>query len=119
MATVTSQPGAGEVDKLLVDALKQAGVSQSQLSRLTGVPQPQISRYVRGRASPSLAQLRRMLAALGLGVDLCLVDLNCQARLAARGAALLDVLLLVDALPRRSPHRAERPKTFRELISGG
>jgi transcriptional regulator with XRE-family HTH domain len=63
----------------LADALRVArtsrGVSQSALSRRTGIPQPAISRIEAGHEVPSLERFGRLIAGLGLRLDLGLEPL--------------------------------------------
>jgi transcriptional regulator with XRE-family HTH domain len=49
--------------------LERSGTSQSELSRLTGVPQGRISRYAAGRLEPSEGNLDHFLSALGMQVS--------------------------------------------------
>jgi transcriptional regulator with XRE-family HTH domain len=51
------------------------GVSQSALSRRTGVPQPAISRIEAGQEVPSVGRFQRLIAGLGLRLELGLVPL--------------------------------------------
>ncbi len=50
-------------------ATRQAGATQSGLSRVTGVPQSRISRYLSGHLEPSEETLGTLLSALGLTVS--------------------------------------------------
>lgn len=56
--------------RLLSYARRQAGLTQRELSARTGVPQPAIARIERGRVSPTVATLDRLLAGMGKSVDL-------------------------------------------------
>ncbi len=49
--------------------MDSTGVSQVELSRLTGVPPSKISRYVSGKLEPSEPTLDLLLSSLGLQVD--------------------------------------------------
>jgi transcriptional regulator with XRE-family HTH domain len=51
------------------------GVSQSALARRTGVPQPAISRFEHGHEVPSVERFERLVAGLGLRLELGLVPL--------------------------------------------
>jgi transcriptional regulator with XRE-family HTH domain len=51
---------------LLVEARRRAGLSQRELAARAGVAQQEIARYERGRVTPSLERLRRLIAACGL-----------------------------------------------------
>jgi len=49
----------------LIDARKKAGLTQKQLSELTGIAQGDISRLENGNGNPSLNTLRRLATATG------------------------------------------------------
>jgi transcriptional regulator with XRE-family HTH domain len=53
-------------DALLKMARRRAGVTQRELSRLSGVPQPTVSRIESGRMSPTYELLDRLLRACGM-----------------------------------------------------
>lgn len=103
---------------LLTRAQSDAGISQREWSRRTGIVQPQINRYLRGDADPSSAQLARLLAAVGK--RLVLVDGPTRNRERERQTTreLFEVLALVDHLPRRAPGPLTA-KPFRELVRHG
>ncbi|HEY2671357.1 MAG TPA: helix-turn-helix transcriptional regulator [Rugosimonospora sp.] len=73
-------PGAAELRKRFEagialglqyhDARKARGLTQRQLSDLTGVPQADISRIERGAGNPTEATLERLAAALGRKLEL-------------------------------------------------
>jgi predicted nucleotidyltransferase/DNA-binding XRE family transcriptional regulator len=54
-----------DVARLLLDARRQAGLSQAELARRAGISQPVVSAYERGRREPSLATARRLVEATG------------------------------------------------------
>lgn len=54
---------------MLSYARRRAGLSQRELSHRTGVPQPAIARIERGRVSPTVATLDRLLAGTGHAID--------------------------------------------------
>lgn len=60
-----------DIGQLLDAQLRMTLTSQSDLSRLTGYAEGQISRWVRGKVVPNVATLLRLLAALGY--DLALI----------------------------------------------
>lgn len=64
-----SAKAKGRFGKLLVAALNEAGMTQSELSERTAIPQPRISDYCRGVHSPSLKALRRIAKALGTTIE--------------------------------------------------
>lgn len=51
----------------LTMARKEIGISE--LSRISGISQPSVSRYVRGKSNPSLKQIGKIAKALE--VDVC------------------------------------------------
>jgi transcriptional regulator with XRE-family HTH domain len=67
---LASHPRSSEVRRLvarnLLDARHRAGLSQSQLEALSGIPKARISRYENGHVVPSLASLDVLAAHLGL-----------------------------------------------------
>ena len=48
---------------------REAGLTQAQLARLTGLGQADISRIESGRANPTLSTLAAVAHALGCGID--------------------------------------------------
>lgn len=58
-----------EVGAILRSARERHGLSQRRLARRAGTTQAVVSRIERGEASPSIATLRRLLAALGWELD--------------------------------------------------
>ena len=50
----------------IIDARKNTGLSQKQLSELTGIAQGDISRLENGNANPSLNTLKRLAAAMDM-----------------------------------------------------
>lgn len=54
-----------QIIQALLSAREEAGISQSRLSELTGIAQPDISRIERGKANPSVRTLKRLAAGLG------------------------------------------------------
>jgi transcriptional regulator with XRE-family HTH domain len=86
------------------------GLTQAELARRVGTSQPVISAYENGARDPSTATLARLVAGTGealvLGLADRATDLPPLASPEARSAAVVDVLLLADAIPRRRP--AER-----------
>ncbi|MGH2382152.1 MAG: helix-turn-helix domain-containing protein [Candidatus Limnocylindria bacterium] len=69
--------------RLVRYARRRAGMTQRDLARTTGMPQPAIARIERGKVSPRLETLERLLAgtgsrleaapAAGVGVDRTLI----------------------------------------------
>ena len=68
---------------------RSRAVSQARLARRTGIPQPAISRIEAGREVPSLERFGRLLAGLGLRLDLDLVPLGAHRADQHHRAAIL------------------------------
>jgi predicted transcriptional regulator len=56
--------------RMLSQARRRAGLTQRELGRRAGVPQPAIARIERGHVSPTISTLDRLLRATGHVVDL-------------------------------------------------
>ena len=54
-----------EPEFTLINARKKSGITQSELSKLTGIAQGDISNIETGNANPSIKTLQRLAAALG------------------------------------------------------
>lgn len=48
-----------------VEARKEKGLTQKDIERMTGVKQPQIARMEKGEVSPTVANMIKVLAAMG------------------------------------------------------
>jgi transcriptional regulator with XRE-family HTH domain len=85
---------------LIRQARRNAGFSQAELSRRSGISVPVLSAYENGRRQPSVAALARI-------VDACGQELDLQELAAPYGSAraahiLEQVLDLAEALPYRA-----------------
>ena len=56
--------------QILLDARKQAGMTQSELAERIGADKSYISRIERGLIVPSISTFYRMVSAMGLSVEL-------------------------------------------------
>ena len=56
--------------QILLDARKQAGMTQSELAERIGTDKSYISRIERGLTVPSISTFYRMVSAMGLSVEL-------------------------------------------------
>lgn len=96
---------------LVRDARRRAGLTQRELARRSGVEQPVISAYERGRRQPTLPTLLRLLRAAGFELD---AELRPARRLPdpeRAGRILLQALDLADHFPRRRrPDRLGFPR---------
>lgn len=55
--------------RLVRYARRRAGMTQRDLARATGIPQPAIARIESGRVSPRFATLERLLAGAGTALE--------------------------------------------------
>lgn len=58
------------IAQAMIDARKESGLTQKQLSERTGIAQADISKLERGNANPSLRTLRRLAAGMGMNVKI-------------------------------------------------
>ena len=56
--------------QILLDARKQAGMTQSELAERLGADKSYVSRIERGLTVPSISTFYRMVSAMGLSVEL-------------------------------------------------
>jgi transcriptional regulator with XRE-family HTH domain len=100
----------------LRDARHRAGLTQAELASRAGTSQAAISAYEHGRKAPSVETLARVLAAAGTRLTTAPASAPVvrptRAQLARAGRALVDVMLLAEALPtRHSPELRFPPLT--------
>ena len=95
-----------EPNDLIRAVRRRRGLTQAELARRAGTSQPVVSAYEHGRRDPTFSTLRKLVAAGGerLVVDAVLpVDGPPPATDDhERARRLIDVLLLVDAIPARA-----------------
>lgn len=60
----------------IIDARKQSGLSQKELSERTGIAQGDISKLENGNANPSLLTLQRLAAGMGMILKLEFVPIT-------------------------------------------
>ena len=99
-----------------------AAMTQAELARRAGTSQPVISAYEHDRRDPTIATLRRLLAAAGTSLELRTSTIHAAENGAAAMEAtarrtdrrhadeLVDVLLLADAIPTRRRGSLAFPK---------
>ena len=58
------------IAQAMLDARKESGLTQKQLSERTGIAQADISKLERGNANPSLRTLQRLAAGMGMNVKI-------------------------------------------------
>ena len=56
------------IAQAMIDARKESGLTQKQLSERTGIAQADISKLERGNANPSLRTLQRLAAGRGMNI---------------------------------------------------
>ena len=54
----------------MIDARKESGLTQQQLSEKTGIAQGDISKIEKGEANPSLRTLKRLASGMGMRLKL-------------------------------------------------
>jgi transcriptional regulator with XRE-family HTH domain len=100
----------------LRDARSRAGLTQTELAHRAGTSQATISAYEHGRKVPSVETLARLLSAAGTRLTTAPASAPVvrptKEQLARAGRALVDVMLLAEALPtRHDPHLRFPPLT--------
>ena len=73
MSNVAHTVDADEIIQALVEARHASGMTQKELSELTGIAQGDISKLEKGNANPSLRTLIRLAEGMGmhLKVEFC------------------------------------------------
>ena len=56
------------IAQAMIDARKESGLTQKQLSERTGIAPADISKLERGNANPSLRTLQRLAAGMGMNI---------------------------------------------------
>jgi len=59
-----------EILQVVVNARKQSGLTQKELSARTGIAQSDISKLEQGNANPSIRTLQRLAAGMGMRIRL-------------------------------------------------
>ncbi len=59
-----------DIIQAMIDARKQKGITQKELSERTGITQADISRIENGTRNPSLAMLKRLANGMGMRLKL-------------------------------------------------
>ena len=73
MSNVTHTAHTDEIIQALIEARRASGMTQKELSELTGIAQGDISKLEKGNANPSLRTLIRLAEGMGmhLKVEFC------------------------------------------------
>jgi fatty-acyl-CoA synthase len=69
----------------MIDARKNSGITQKQLSEKTGIAQSDISKIENGNANPSLRTLKRLAAAMDMKLKLEFLPINIKNIIKNRG----------------------------------
>jgi transcriptional regulator with XRE-family HTH domain len=89
--------------KTLREARKRAGLTQAELARRARTSQATISAYERGRKDPSVATLSRLLAAMGLRLEVVQgppkAIMPSRRELARRGRQLISAIEHMEIVP--------------------
>jgi transcriptional regulator with XRE-family HTH domain len=56
--------------EILIELIKKTGFSQKEFSERTGIPQPRISEYMKGKRSPKMSTLNEIATLLGFKIEL-------------------------------------------------
>ena len=68
------------VVQALIDARTATGLTQSELSKITGIAQGDISKLERGNGNPSIKTLKRLAAGMGKTLKIEFVDAELKDR---------------------------------------
>jgi transcriptional regulator with XRE-family HTH domain len=102
----------GQVAATLIrQARREAGVSQAELGRLTGIHSSVLSAYEHGRRQPSVAALARIASACGQ--ELRIDHPSAERSTVRAGRILAQVLDLAEQLPYRPSRELAYPPLFR------
>ena len=69
-----------EVIEQYIECRKNQKMTQVELAKITGIPQPNITRFESDKSNPTLEMLVKMAAALGKKVTIQLEDLDEKIR---------------------------------------
>ena len=59
-----------DIIKATIEARKKLNITQSELSRKTGIKQPAIARFENGTHSPTISTLIKLLVPMGYGIKI-------------------------------------------------
>ena len=76
MSDETYTACADEIIQALIEARRASGMTQKELSELTGIAQGDISKLEKGNANPSLKTLQRLADGMGMKLKLEFVPAN-------------------------------------------
>lgn len=64
------------IKQAMIDARKESGLTQKELSEKTGIAQGDISKLENGSANPSIRTLQRLAAGMGMKVEISFVPVS-------------------------------------------
>lgn len=64
------------IKQAMIDARKESGLTQKELSEKTGIAQGDISKLENGSANPSIRTLQRLAAGMGMKVQISFVPVS-------------------------------------------
>ena len=97
--------------ELIGEIRRQAGFTQAELARRTGIPGSVLSVYEHRRRQPSVAVLARIASAAGL--ELQLAPAGDRAEIEHAGKVLSQVLDLAESMPYRPRPELAYPPLIR------
>ena len=65
-----------EIIRAMIEARKNSGITQQELSERTGITQADISRLEHANANPSLKTLKRLAAGMGMQLHVSFTPIN-------------------------------------------
>ncbi|MDY3863944.1 MAG: helix-turn-helix transcriptional regulator [Eubacteriales bacterium] len=65
-----------QIIRVMLNSRAEKSLTQQQLSKITGIPQADISRLENGNANPSLRTLQRLAEGMGMKLKLEFVPVN-------------------------------------------
>lgn len=108
--------------QILRQVMSQTGVTQSELSRISGVKQPSISQYLSGRIEMSDDMLDRLLSCMGYAVEIVRrpvkVEMNRSVQRTWRLHRQLSTHLSSENLERWRPTMVRNLDRLKEGVQG-
>jgi transcriptional regulator with XRE-family HTH domain len=109
--TVVSAAAQSVAGDLIREIRREAGLTQAELSRRSGIPRSVLSTYEHGRRQPAVAALACIAQAAGL--EIRVVPAAEREETERSGAILAQVLDLAELLPYRPRGRLAYPSLAR------
>ena len=77
MSNITYTVESDEFTQVFIEARRASGLTQKELSELTGIAQGDISKLEKGNANPSLRTLLRLAEGMGMHLKVEFCPLDC------------------------------------------